>query len=622
MRFFTRSLMGKLISLLLFISFIPVAGLGLVAFIQARTAIVGESHKMLDATRAGHRLQFLALFDGLVNTAETLSKTRDLQKALDLLDAYEVRGATPDGPYRTNAPEYQPIKEQVDVLLAAYSSDTKFHDIFVLCAEHGHVMYAHGQEADLGTNLGTGPYKDSGLAEAWRVAKDRNAVQITDQAYYEPSNEESFFISAPVTGSDGKLRAVVALQIGSDEVEATLSEAQTMGETGEVYLLGEDKTLRTLPGRSSGLSLGDSIDSQVAALDVSQGKGFVTAPNYRGVETLSVSSHLGLADRFDTDFEWTIVAEISEEEALGAVSRLGLWILAIALGLMPVVLFVGYFAARGISAPIREGVSVLAASTSEISATSTQLATGASQSAAAVRETSVTVEEVKQTSQLASEKAIIVSNSAQQTVAISMAGNQAVERTIERMAAIRSQMETVAESVVRLSEQSQAIGEIISAVDDMAEQSNLLAVNASIEAAKAGEHGRGFAVVAQEVKSLAEQSKNATSQVRGILNDIQKATGAAVMATEQGTKAVDAGTSQSQEAGNAIRRLSDSISEAMQAVTQIAASNQQQFAGVEQITGAMKGIQDAAEQSVEGARQLENAVIELNQLGHRLEKLV
>jgi methyl-accepting chemotaxis protein len=109
---------------------------------------------------------------------------------------------------------------------------------------------------------------------------------------------------------------------------------------------------------------------------------------------------------------------------------------------------------------------------------------------------------------------------------------------------IHDQMESVAASILHLSEQSQAIGEIIATVTDLAERSNLLAVNAAIEAAKADEQGKGFAVVAQEVKSLAEQSKQATAQVRTILNDIQTAMSAAVMATEQGSKAVDAGVKQ------------------------------------------------------------------------------
>src|SRR5438128_3440680 len=113
------------------------------------------------------------------------------------------------------------------------------------------------------------------------------------------------------------------------------------------------------------------------------------------------------------------------------------------------------------------------------------------------------------------------------------------------MARSREQMNSIAQIMVRLSEQNQAIGQIIATVDDLAQQSNLLAVNASIEAAKAGEEGKGFSVVAQEVKSLAEQSRQATTQVRAILSDIQKATSAAVMATEQGGKVVEAGVAQS-----------------------------------------------------------------------------
>src|SRR5258706_13651649 len=126
------------------------------------------------------------------------------------------------------------------------------------------------------------------------------------------------------------------------------------------------------------------------------------------------------------------------------------------------------------------------------------------------------------------------------------------------MSRIRQQMEAIAASMGRLSEQSQSIGRIMASVEDLAAQSNLLAVNAAIEAAKAGEHGKGFGVVAQEVKSLAEQSRQATNQVRTILGDIQKATTAAVMATEQGGEVVEAGERQTEAAGEAIQGLAGS----------------------------------------------------------------
>jgi methyl-accepting chemotaxis protein len=271
---------------------------------------------------------------------------------------------------------------------------------------------------------------------------------------------------------------------------------------------------------------------------------------------------------------------------------------------------------------IQEGVNVLAASAGEILASTSQVASSAAETASAVNETTVTVEEVKQTTLVTSQKARQVSDSAQKSLQVSHHGRKSVEDAVQGMSRIREQMETIAESIVSLSEQSQAIGEIIATVNDLAEQSNLLAVNAAIEAAKAGEHGKGFAVVAQEVRSLAEQSKQATAQVRTILNDIQKATNAAVMATEQGSKAVEAGEKQSIEAGESIRLLADSITESANASTQIAASSQQQMVGMDQVALAMENIKEASTLGVTGTQQAEQSAHNLHELGQKLKRLV
>ena len=185
---------------------------------------------------------------------------------------------------------------------------------------------------------------------------------------------------------------------------------------------------------------------------------------------------------------------------------------------------------------VQESVNVLAPASSEILSITSQVAAAAAETATAVSETTTTVEEVKQTAIMSNQKAQYVAEIAQKTAAASETGKKSVGESIDVMNRIREQMESIAESIVRLSEQGQTIGEIIATVNDLAEQSNLLAVNAGIEAARAGEQGKGFAVVAQEVKSLAEQSKQATAQVRTILGDIQKATNSAVMATEQGSR--------------------------------------------------------------------------------------
>jgi methyl-accepting chemotaxis protein len=277
---------------------------------------------------------------------------------------------------------------------------------------------------------------------------------------------------------------------------------------------------------------------------------------------------------------------------------------------------------RRVTAEMQESIGILSSSAQQVVATTTQVAAAASETAAAVTETTTTVEEVKQTAQLAMRKAKYVSDSAQRAAQVSENGKKSTIESIDAMKQIREQMESIAESIVRLSEQSQMIGEIMLSVNDLAEQSNLLAVNASIEAAKAGEQGKGFAVVAQEVRNLAEQSKQATTQVRSILHDIQKATNAAVMAAEQGSKAVEAGVKQSLHAGDAVQKLGESIAEAAQAATQIAASSQQQMAGMDQVAQAMENIKTASTQNVASTRQTQVAAKDIGELGRKLTELV
>ena len=277
---------------------------------------------------------------------------------------------------------------------------------------------------------------------------------------------------------------------------------------------------------------------------------------------------------------------------------------------------------REMNRELREGFAVLSSSSTEILATVSQVAASAAETATAVSETSTTAEEVKQTAHVSNQKAKAVQESAQKATAISEKGGEAVNDTLEGMEHIREQMESIAETVVHLSEQGQAIGEIIAVVNDLAEQSNLLAVNAAIEATRAGEFGKGFGVVAQEVRSLAEQSRQATTQVRTILMEVQKATSAAVLATEQGTKAVAFGVKQAGEAGEAIRALMGSVVEAAQAAIQIAASSQQQLVGMDQIASAISNIKQATTQNMSGTRQLEASATNLQELGVRLKVLV
>lgn len=277
---------------------------------------------------------------------------------------------------------------------------------------------------------------------------------------------------------------------------------------------------------------------------------------------------------------------------------------------------------RAVSGPLQETTSVLASSAAEILAATTQQASSAAETSAAVIQTSATVDEVTQTARQSTDRARAVAEAAQRAAEIGQKGRRTVESSIAAMGSVKEEVESIAHSIVTLAEQAQAIGEIIATVNDLAEQTNLLALNAAVEAARAGEHGRGFSVVAGEVRNLADQSKKATVQVRQILGEIQRATSAAVMTTERGTRQVEAGAAQIQEAGETIRTLAEAANEAAQAVAQIVASAGQQAAGMSQIRQAIENIQEATQQTLASTRQSEQAATDLHRLGDRLLDIV
>jgi len=274
---------------------------------------------------------------------------------------------------------------------------------------------------------------------------------------------------------------------------------------------------------------------------------------------------------------------------------------------------------------IRQTLSAVANITSastQIASAIAEQASTATQQATAVTATTSTVEEVRQTAEQASERSHQVSDSAQEAIGVADQGLTAVEDTVTVMNSIREQVNTIAETILSLSEQTQQIGEIIATVNDIADQSNLLALNAAIEAARAGEAGKGFAVVAGEVRSLAEQSVQATAQVRDILGEIQKAANTAVMVTEEGAKRTEAGEQQARSTTEAFSAISEHIRRVSQSSQQIAASTSQQLAGMDQIAEAMNSINQATTQTEASTRQVESAAQNLNALSGELTGLV
>lgn len=247
---------------------------------------------------------------------------------------------------------------------------------------------------------------------------------------------------------------------------------------------------------------------------------------------------------------------------------------------------------------------------------------GASEQASSINQITASITEIEKSALQTMNKAKDLGGVAEKTRQSGQLGLESIETSVLGMKAVRDRVQIIAQTILDLSRQTQQVGEITSVVNNLAQQSKMLALNASIEAAKAGDAGKGFAVVASEVKNLAEQSEQSTSQVQKILEDIRIATEKAVMVTEEGTKGVDNGLQMIERTGGIIRDLNDVIREASIASQQIEAAVRQESAGIEQITAGMNEINTVTSSFVESVGQTTEAMDNLASVTSKLKSSV
>jgi methyl-accepting chemotaxis protein len=315
------------------------------------------------------------------------------------------------------------------------------------------------------------------------------------------------------------------------------------------------------------------------------------------------------------------ITEVSADLREEARSSALLYLLA-TIGVVIIAGGLSWFISRSISRPLISGAASARDVAEQIVQATDRQKENMQNTATAVAETTTTVDEIRQTSEAASQQSERVAKDAESNIAAATEAQEAVEHGLTAMQMIRQEVEGIARNILDLSEKNLQIGEIVQTVNSLAEQSNLLAVNASIEAAKAGEHGRGFSVVASEVKILAGRSKDATEQIRTILSDIQKSSNAAVMVTEQGVKRVEEGQSLIEELGQTIRALGRVIESNVDSARQISMTSKQQLAGVEQINQAMQSLGDSTKESAASTAQLTTASQQVRGVSDQLGSLV
>lgn len=335
-------------------------------------------------------------------------------------------------------------------------------------------------------------------------------------------------------------------------------------------------------------------------------------PKVQAVEKLIVA-FVDLEQRLLEDAKRAATASASV--AITAVIGIALVGLLLAAGL-------AFFLSRLLGRQIGSAVQHIQSSSTELQAAANQQTTGSQEQVASMSEISTTIRELVATARQIAESAQRVAHIAEDTASAARAGDITVQTAQEVIAGIKRQVDLIVTHMLDLGQKSQQIGGILEIINELAEQTNILAINATIEAAGAGEVGKRFGVVADEVRKLADRVGGSTKETRTLIEEIRAAVNTTVMATESGAKAVDAGARQFGEVTAAFQQIGSLVGTTTEAAREIELSTKQQTTAVEQVNIAIANIAQAARESEASSTQTLQTASELTALSRELARLV
>ncbi len=277
---------------------------------------------------------------------------------------------------------------------------------------------------------------------------------------------------------------------------------------------------------------------------------------------------------------------------------------------------------RSLSRQIGSAVQHIGSSSSELQAAANQQTAGTKEQVASMNEISTTIKELLATARQIADSAQRVAGMAAESAAAAQSGDTTVQKAQADVAGIRAQVDQIVGHMLDLGRKSQQIGAILEIINELAEQTNILAINATIEAAGAGEAGRRFGVVAEEIRKLADRVGGSTKEIRALIEEIRGAVHTTVMATESGSKAVDVVVRQFGDVTGAFRRIAGLLGTTTEAAREIELSTKQQSTAVEQVTIAIANVTQSARESEASSGQVLQTVVELSHLSRDLGRIV
>jgi len=277
---------------------------------------------------------------------------------------------------------------------------------------------------------------------------------------------------------------------------------------------------------------------------------------------------------------------------------------------------------RALSSQIGAAVQHVQSSSAELQSAASQQATGAREQASAMAEITTTISELLATSRQIAESAKRVARIAEETAGGARAGDQTVQRANDALGSTRRQVDVVVTHMLELGRKSQLIGGVLDVINELAEQTNILSINASIEAAGAGDAGKRFGVVADEIRKLADRVAGSTKEIRALVDEVRGAVNATVMATEGGSKAVDGGVRHFSDVAASFKEIASLVTTTTEAAREIELSTKQQATAVEQVNLAVANVAQATRETEASSAQTLQTASELNGLSRELAKIV
>ncbi|WP_133405269.1 methyl-accepting chemotaxis protein [Parashewanella tropica] len=646
----------KLLSFSLLLGLLPALIIGVISIITANQSLKSQTYHQLEAVRSIKANQVKAY---LASSEKDVQLTSSILKEILITDT----GLTLHKLTHKHAQVFDEF-----IALKGY------YDLFIIDPQ-GTVTYSVTKEADYQTNLVSGPYRNSGLADVYRQAKSTGRLAVADFKPYAPSNNSpQAFIGLPVR-LNGEVVAIAALQFSIEAINAIMQQREGMGETGETYLVGPDYRMRSDSYLDpDGHSVAASFAGTVASNGAKTHAVKEALKGNTGTEiSLDYNNHYVLSAYTPVDFygiHWALLADIDEKEAFAAVTALTYEIVLILLVITGIVIVLATQLAKGILKPlggepvdmqriseqIADGVLVkqevteksagaframqhmtqklsdmiftiqassdqLTSTAEETSSVSLQANQSLQEQHASIDSVAVAMNEMAVTIDDVASNAVGVSNLALDAQKISEQATEKVHLSINSMGSLVEQVDTASDTIQQVQAHSQQIGSVLEVIQGIAEQTNLLALNAAIEAARAGEQGRGFAVVADEVRQLAQKTQQSTSHIEQMIGQLQQGTTEAVQVMSSSSEIAHATISSAKESSTAIKQTLEEIKHITENAELIATAVSQQSTTAEEINQSFESIKQVALENATGAEQVSAASHELTQLACQLQEL-